>query len=421
MENGRPHVLVINRWRERYAEYARYLDHDTHRVSYVTTEVGLGPVPAKAAEVALVEKTDDLSAVQAAARSLALRHGPPSAVVALKEDDLLVGAQLRQEWGCPGPRTAELVSFRDKYLMCHAIRDAGLPVPAFAAATDATTVREFAGRHGWPLIVKPRAGSSSEGVVKLAGPADLATVPFDQEPLLVQQFQSDPTYHVDGVFDGRQLLAVRPSRYLNNCLDFRTGGVLGSVEVDDPTLTVEIGRATQRFLSALTDRPLVFHLEVFVGEGRDGRPHCTFLEVGARTGGAEIPFVWREVHGYDLMEAAFRIQLGQRPPMPPTASGGEVGGWLLVPAPATRPCRVTVATPMVGRDPGPYAEALLRPGEVLPAADAYYEHVGGRFRFRGRDSTQVESAIVATAADFRVAGEPLEPSLMVGSSVYDGR
>jgi hypothetical protein len=56
--------------------------------------------------------------------------------------------------------------------------------------------------------------------------------------------------------------------------------------------------------------------------------------------------------------------------------------------------------------PGPYAEALLRPGDILPAADAYYEHVGGRFRFRGRTTAEVEVALAATARDFRVGAEP---------------
>jgi hypothetical protein len=185
--------------------------------------------------------------------------------------------------------------------------------------------------------------------------------------------------------------------------------VLGSVEEDDPALHRTIGEAAARFLTALSEAPTVFHLEVFVGADAQSQPVCTFLEVGARTGGAEIPFVWREVHGYDLMEAATRIQLGWdigsvRSCAP---GGGAVGGWLLVPAPAERPCRITEATPMVGRVPGPYAESVLRPGQVLPAADAYYEHVGGRFRFRGATSAEVEHAIVTTAAHYRVAAQEL--------------
>jgi hypothetical protein len=128
-------------------------------------------------------------------------------------------------------------------------------------------------------------------------------------------------------------------------------------------------------------------------------------------GGAEIPFIWRDLHGYDLMEAAFRIQLEQHiqagPELPGTVR--EVGGWLLIPAPVARPCVIQEAPSMLGRDPGPYSETLLRPGDVLPAADAYYEHVGGRFRFRGRSSPEVEAALIATASNFRVRAGSLRP------------
>ena len=406
----RQHIVMINRWQERYAEYGRYLDHKRYQVSYVTTAVGLASVPPVAGATVLVDATDDLAAVRAAVRDLAVRYGAPAAVVALKEDDLLVGAELRQEWQCPGgPRPHDLLVFRDKGAMCQAIHEAGLAVPAFAEAHDADAVRGFAADHGWPVIVKPRIGSSSAGVLRLEGPADLAAVCFDAEPLLVQAYCADPIYQVDGVFDGSDVVTYRGSRYLNTCLGFRSGSVLGSVEEDDPVLHRAIGEAAARFLAALSDAPTVFHLEIFVGADAQSRPACTFLEVGARTGGAEIPFVWRELHGYDLMEAAMRTQLGWDIPSVRSAGPGTgaVGGWLLVPAPASRPCRITVATPMVGRVPGPYAESVLRPGQVLPAADAYYEHVGGRFRFRGSTSAEVEHAIVTTAAHYRVSAQQL--------------
>jgi len=208
---------------------------------------------------------------------------------------------------------------------------------------------------------------------------------------------------VDGYFDGTGLGPWRASRYVNTCLGFRGGDLLGSVEEDDPVLVPAIGAFATRALAALTARPTMFHLEVFVDRDTGD---CAFLEVGARVGGAEIPFLWREVHGYDLMEAAFRLALGEVP-RPWPRDLGEVAGWLLAPAPATRPCRITSATSMLDRDPGPYAEAVLRPGEILPAADAYYEHVGGRFRFRGPTSASVEAAIRATARDFRVSGAPV--------------
>jgi biotin carboxylase len=291
--------------------------------------------------------------------------------------------------------------------MCQAVDAAGLRVPGFAAVNDRRSVLALAESVGWPLVLKPRIGSSSAGVTVVTGPDDLADVPFDQ-PMLAQAFNPHPIHHVDGLFDGGKLVHWRVSRYVNTCLGFREGTFLGSVEQDDPQVNQAVESAATAFLGALTDAATPFHLEVFVEPGPDGMT-CSFLEVGARVGGAEIPFIWRDLHGYDPMRAAFDLQMGRA--LRSEREGpdtGEVGGWLLVPAPAARPCRITEATSMVGRRPGPYAEALLSPGEVLPAADAYYEHVGGRFRFRGRSSAEVQAALVATAAGFRVTAEPVD-------------
>src|SRR5262249_438134 len=119
---------------------------------------------------------------------------------------------------------------------------------------------------------------------------------------------------------------------------------------------------------------------------------------------AEIAFLWREVHGYDLMEASFRLGLGQPLVRHRGSEKREVAGGLLAPAPTQRPCRIVTATSMLDLPNGPDAEVSLKPGEVLGPADAYYEHVGGRFRFRGRTSAEVEAKVAATAARFQVRG-----------------
>lgn len=404
--DARPHVVIVNRWREHYADYAGYLDHTAFRVTYVSTEVGLGSVPAEAADIEIVTATDDLAQARTAVAELVRRNGPLHRIVALKEDDLLVGAQLRQDWDVPGQRPEDLLRFRDKFLMCQAIDAAGLPVPAFAPVSGTESVLQFAETYGWPLVLKPRIGSSSAGIVLLNGSADLVGLDLTSEPMLVQAFNPHPIHHVDGVFDGRELLCIKVSRYVNTCLGFREGTFLGSVEVDDPQVNAAVAKAATAFLGALTDGPTPFHLEVFIEPGTNS---VAFLEVGARVGGSEIPFIWRDLHGYDPMRAAFDLQFGREAQIPaPQAATGEVGGWLLIPAPAERPCRITEITSMVGTQPGPYAEALLSSGEVLPAADAYYEHVGGRFRFRGKTSVDVEHALATTATRFRVHAEPVE-------------
>ncbi|WP_030214474.1 ATP-grasp domain-containing protein [Streptomyces bikiniensis] len=405
MRDVRPHIVVLHRWRAAYAAYERYVDHGTHAVTYVTTDVGAEAVPESAAEVVVVPATDDLARVRKEVDGLAQRHGPPRSVIALKEDDLLVASHLAEEWDCRARRPDQVALFRDKSLMVDAVARAGLAVPATAPAPDAEAVRAFARDHGLPLIVKPTSGSSSEGVTLLRSAEDLDRLSFPEGArFLVQAHIPDAMYHVDGVFDGRDLLCWKSSRYLNDCLGFRAGNPVGSVEEDQPHIADATACFATRVLRALTRDPVPFHLELFVKERGTAAPECVFLEVGARVGGAEIPIVWRDVHGYDLMEAAFRIALGEPPPPYAPPAERERGGFLLVPAPAARPCVITAITPMTGRTPGPYAEDLLDVGDVLPDADAYYEHVGGRFRFRGRTSAEVRRAITETARAFRVSG-----------------
>ncbi|MEU0270691.1 biotin carboxylase [Streptomyces sp. NPDC006307] len=401
------HIVVIHRWRDQHARYDDYLDHRTHRVTYVTTELALPSVPVGAAAARVVPATDDLDAVWQAVTDLRTHFGDPERVVALNEGDLDTAALVRERLGCAGQTPGPLARFRDKLTMNQVIAEAGIPAPAFADAPDEAAVLAFAERHGWPVVVKPRKGTASRGVVRLDSPADLPLLRTSPpEPRLVQEFCGDQIFHIDGLWTGEELGPWRASRYVNTCVDFTQGEALGSVEVDDPHLLTPLSAFTARAASALGPEPWVFHLEAFVGTSADGSPSVRFLEAGYRVGGAEIPFVWREVHGIDLMHAAVDIQLGRHPDLPVPAHW-RTGGWLLVPSPVPAPCRVTAwelpepPTP----EEGPYAAVIPAVGQVVPRVGGY-EHVGARFRFRGGSSGDVEKAVLRTAAQFRLECTP---------------
>ncbi|MFD9592340.1 biotin carboxylase [Kitasatospora sp. NBC_01246] len=400
------HVIVMNRWKDTYADYAAYLDHTRCAVTYITSPLGRGAVPEGAAEVVTLDDIQDLAQLRAAVLGLAERHGTPDRLITLKEEDLENASVVRAELGLPGMRLDEVLAFRDKVVMGERIAAAGLPIPAFAAVSAAEDITAFAAEHGWDLVVKPRDGSGSAGVVVVSGPEDLDRIEFGRWKLMAQVRNPHPICHVDGVFDGERLLVWRGSRYVNTCLDFAQGTFYGSIEEADPELHRIIGEATERYMRALTDRATPFHLELFLEETGTGAT-CSFLETGARVGGAETPFLWREVHGYDLMKAAFHLQLGVPLEEGPDWDTQDVAGFLVVPAPAPRPCRFTHITSMVGRTPGPYAESLAKVGDVLPVAHGY-EHVGGRFRFRGATAEDVLESITETFKGYTVSAETVE-------------
>jgi hypothetical protein len=418
------HIVVLHRWRDQHAHYADYIDHDAYRVSYVTTELGRVSVPVGAAAVVIVPATDSLTGTGAAVAELIERFGPVRHLVALNEGDLDTAAALRAAFGLPGQTTEELARFRDKLAMVTVVDRAGIPVPRYADVDGPESIRRFGERHGWPVVVKPRRGTASRGVVVVRGPAD----PDDPalfggapaEPCIVQSFVADPVFHIDGLWTGTQLGPWRASRYVNSCRDFTEGTFLGSVEVDDFELRSPLEEFTVSVAAALGEgRPWVFHLEAFVGTGPDGAPRLTFLEAGARVGGGEIPFVWREVHGLDLMAAAVDIQLNRPPTVtvdPPVSDdpagvdrAGGTAGWLLLPVPVPTPCRVVEVTlPPGSADSGgnPYAHVVPEPGAVIPRTGGY-EHVAARFRFRGASSREVEAAIEKTAKGFHMRCEAL--------------
>ena len=408
------HLIVIHRWSDGYADYACYVDHGTHHVSYITTRRAADGLPDGAAAVAIVDSTEDGAQVRAAISSLIGEFGRPDAIIALHEVDLDMAAQLRAELGVAGERLPGLAPFRDKLVMARKLAAAGVPIPATRPAPDRAAVRDFAAVHGWPVLVKPVRGTASSGVTRFHSAGELAAYEFRPDlPMLVQPYLPHEILHVDGVVTEDGLGVWRASRYLNTCLEFTEGVALGSAELDDPKLTVPVGEFTAQALKALTTEPRVFHLELFLS-GSPGAPELQVLEVGGRPGGAEVPFVWKEVHGIDLMAIAFAIQAGA--PLPgaarPTAdpAGATCGGWLLVPTPAARPCRVTAANSQLGRDGGPYAERIPVVGQTL-ADIAGYEHSGARFRFRAGSTAEVEAAIGETVRNFEFRAATVDPAI----------
>ncbi|WP_327298824.1 MULTISPECIES: ATP-grasp domain-containing protein [unclassified Streptomyces] len=408
------HVMVIHRWTDRYADYAAYLDHAVHRVSYVTTERAARHLPyEQAAGVRLVDSTENVKQVRDAVGSLAGQTGPPTRIVALQETDLDLAADLRGEFGLPGQRSEDLEPLRDKLLMAQRLTAADVPVPATAAAPDHAAVESFAARHGWPVLVKPRRGTASAGIRRLDSAEALRAYasPRDTE-MLVQPWLPDEVLHVDGVYSGDAgdaggggLGAWRASRYLSTCLEFTAGTALGSVEIDDPELLGRIGEITAATAGALFARPAVFHLELF--ESASGA--LTVLEIGARPGGAEVPFIWREVHGIDLMAVAVAQQTGIGDGTAPAFEGpAEVAGWLLVPPSVPMPCRVLSATGhrAPGAARGPYTEVRPHKGALL--SEGGYENAGIRFRFHGRDSAGVTEAVRRTIRDASLECAPVD-------------
>src|SRR5215472_731520 len=89
------------------------------------------------------------------------------------EAHTLPAAQVREACTIPGTSVRTAYLCRDKPSMKQALRDAGVPTAASAAASSADGVHAFAEQTGYPLILKPRSGAGALDTVRVDDPAGL--------------------------------------------------------------------------------------------------------------------------------------------------------------------------------------------------------------------------------------------------------
>lgn len=410
------HILVINRFDNELGCYHRYIDHFADAVAYITTPEGAKPLAHELAETVMT--VDDLSnwaEVHARAKQIVARYGPVQHVLALSEYDLDLGASVRERLGVPGPQPDDVRRVRDKATMKRLICAAGLRTPRFRVVKSADTVRRFVNRYGFPVVLKPRSGWDSQGVFLVR------SQPFLEELLAAQpledyeceEFVDGQMYHVDGIAQDGEIAVLRSSRLFVTCLDFALGMPFGSVANDDEALERRFVTYAERVVDALGMATSAFHLEVFRTKqavagpaGPSDHDDLVFLEIGARVGGAQIPNIWREVYGVDLVETWVRMLLGETPDLPFVDVSAEAGGYLLMPEPPVRPCRVLGIAPLMDRVPEMYAELVPAPGTILDGTGGCKE-TAGRYRFRAPTSRQIEHAIRRVIAEYDLDWEPL--------------
>src|SRR5687767_3815738 len=153
-------ILIINRWDDDFSRYDEYIDHQVHRVAYLTNPAGSQIVRRELARgLEIVPDITDVPAVIAAAHKLAREVGPFTRVLALSEFDLDTGAAVREALGTPGVTPQQVRRFKDKVVMKQAVGAAGLRAPRYLPLSGSPSSTALVAELGLPLILKPRVGA----------------------------------------------------------------------------------------------------------------------------------------------------------------------------------------------------------------------------------------------------------------------
>ncbi|MEU3984060.1 ATP-grasp domain-containing protein [Streptomyces sp. NPDC026672] len=394
------------RWENRLAAPDLVFDPETDRVTYLCDEGGRSGVPADAERVHVVTDFGDVDGVLELVDTIVRDEGPFDHVIAFSEILLDLAATLRERHGVPGSSPEETSRFCDKTVMKERVSRAGLRVPRWAPCRTEDQILAAAEEFGYPVIVKPVRGASSQGVREIASAEELLALCAERSlrDYEIEEFVQGDILHVDGVLDAAgKPLFMCTSRYVSTCLDFEVlGAPLGSVLQTDPEVRGHCEDFALRCLTALGLRSSAFHLELF-----DTGTELVFLEVGARVPGADVSYVINDVHDVNLFRLWVDVLLG-RPVDPPVPDTELSGGWLIVQGPKPLPQKVTAATSLLGQVPYLYRELVPRPGEVLVSRPGAYATLqGGRFLFRGGTQEQIEEAVRQARTQYRLTTEPV--------------
>lgn len=347
-------------------------------------------------DVALADTTDAASVVAAAGAEIA-------GVVTSSEYFVVVAAQAAARLGLPGPDPAAVECCRDKRHQRQALQDAGVPVPAFAAAASPEEAAEAALAIGFPVVVKPADGTGSRGVRLCSDPAEVlehtaallarrrdergrSVIPA----VLIEEYVPGPEFSVETfgtdaigitakhlgphpwfVEHGHDFPADAEDAVVDPCLS-ATGGGQGPYRALDATGCAQerVRAVVQAGIKAIGLGFGAAHTEV-----RLGARGPTVIEVNPRLAGGRIPTLVRLATGIDLVGATVDAAIGAGGPLPEPGPG-HASIRFLVPPHAGR-VRRTGGVAAAAAVPGVVDVAIAaRTGQCVGGTGSFLDRVG---------------------------------------------
>lgn len=250
-------------------------------------------------------------------RQIEQEFGPIDSVIANTEHTLLAGGKLRDALVIAGRNCAQLLPFRDKAVMQQAVAATGLvKTKAFVshqvlAQSKLEDVVAETFQTTFPLVIKPCSQAGSRMVYFVD---DLPTLKGHIEEFLqqevefvIEEYIADPIVHIDGVFRDGQMQFVTAFKYINDCISWhKKGSTMSSVLIDDDAMRAKIISFAQGVLQSIGTPDAVFHLEAFLSDSGE----LTFLEIGARPGGAAIAPCIKVFYDVDMLLEGLNVELG---------------------------------------------------------------------------------------------------------------
>ncbi len=242
------------------------------------------------------------------------KHGEIYRLLGAVEQLQVPLAMVRAEFGIEGMNVETAHNFRDKSRMKEVMRAAGLPCAQHKLVSDSTEAINFAKNVGYPIVVKPPAGSASQATFKVNNEKELAeaiakcSLTASQQVLLEEFIQGDEFSFDTFSLNGKPVFHSLTHYYPNPLEAMREPWIQWQVvlprEVDDPKYD-DIKAAAAKTLDTLGMVTGMSHLEWF--RRKDGS--IAISEVAARPPGAQITTLISRANDIDCVTLWGRLMI----------------------------------------------------------------------------------------------------------------
>lgn len=331
------HLLLVESWVGAMSSLLpRGIRETGHRFSFVTRDLHhylrsspvAGTHPLLGADNVLTAETNDVDGLVEHLARLQPVLGFDGVLTSC-DYYLPAVASVAERLGLPGAPPDSVRRACSKDRTRRALREAGLPGPAFALADTTTGLQEAAEALGYPLVLKPVDLCAGMFVSRVDDPEQLreahrALLEFPvnargqrRDPLvLLEELLTGPEVSVETVTArGRTTVVGVTDKSVTGAPRFVENGHMFPADLD-PAVRAEVAGAAVAAVEALGLDNVVAHTEIKITP--DGP---RLVEVNPRPAGNRITELVRRVTGIDLAAVAAQVALGEEPELAPVDTG----------------------------------------------------------------------------------------------------
>lgn len=306
------HLLVIGGSRAEDLERAKAIGL---HVTYVQKKGRVRPAHLAWSDRALVLDYEDLSLLVPLARALH-RRAPFGHVMSMAESGLLPAARVNDALHLGGTAHRTALLLKDKWAMRQHLNRLGVSVVRAALGSRKRHIERFGEDCGFPIIVKPVAGSGSRDVLRVGSMDDVPrawerAAAAGMSRFLMEEQLAGPEISVESLSFGRRhvVIAITGKQTLPNFVE--CGHVIPA-DLDRATGS-EVRALVTRFLDAVDLRDGPAHTEIKLSPRGP-----LVVESHNRVGGDEIGRMVIEACGVDMVASSLAWAFGKTDRVPAT-------------------------------------------------------------------------------------------------------